>query len=64
MSASVAQRQLLTVRETAKRLYLSERSVWRMIADGRLPAIRLGGPGSPVRIDRDELNAWLYAEET
>jgi excisionase family DNA binding protein len=41
---------LLTVHEAAASLRLSERTVWRCIRDGRLEAVRLGGPGSPVRI--------------
>jgi excisionase family DNA binding protein len=31
---------LLTVRETAERLHVSQRTVWRMIADGQLTACR------------------------
>ncbi|MGE0229551.1 MAG: helix-turn-helix transcriptional regulator [Dehalococcoidia bacterium] len=34
--------ELLTVPEAARRLNLSQRSVWVMIADGRLPALRFG----------------------
>jgi excisionase family DNA binding protein len=49
----------LTVRETAAELGLHEISVYRMIRQGRLPAIQLGGPGSPVRVDRGELREWL-----
>jgi excisionase family DNA binding protein len=35
------QTELLTVAEVAERLSISQRTVWAMIADGRLPAIRL-----------------------
>lgn len=35
---------LLTVREVAQRLGVSQRSVWKLLACGRIPhAIRLGG---------------------
>ena len=37
-----ARTELLTVPEAAERLNLSQRSVWAMIADGRLPALRFG----------------------
>jgi excisionase family DNA binding protein len=53
---------LLTVQEVADRLRLSERQVRRLIAFGRLPAIRLGDKGASVRVDRGELEAWLYEE--
>jgi len=33
--------ELLTVAQVAARLSISQRTVWSMIADGRLPAIRL-----------------------
>lgn len=36
------QTELLTIPQVAARLSLSQRAVWAMIADGRLPAIRLG----------------------
>jgi excisionase family DNA binding protein len=34
--------QLFTVSEVAQRLRLSERQIRRMIADGRIPVVRLG----------------------
>jgi excisionase family DNA binding protein len=60
MSTTVSQRPLLTVAEAARRLSVSERTVRRMLASGRLPGIRLGGPGTPVRIDPEEFERWLY----
>lgn len=59
MSSPVANRLLLTVRETADRLRLSERTVRRMVASGVLPALRIGGS---IRVDQAELDAWLYDE--
>lgn len=41
-SSSPPRTRLLTVPEAASRLNLSSRSVWAMIADGRLPALRFG----------------------
>ncbi len=34
---------LETVAETADQLGVSERTVWRLIADGDLPVVRFGG---------------------
>jgi excisionase family DNA binding protein len=49
----------LTVQETAALLRQSERSVRRKIHSGQIPAVRLGELG-PLRVDRRELEAWLY----
>jgi excisionase family DNA binding protein len=55
---------LLTKKEVAERLGVSERTIHRRIRDGSIPAVRLGsGRMSPVRIDADELDAWVYGEE-
>jgi excisionase family DNA binding protein len=52
--------QLLTVQETAALLRQSERSIRRKIHAGEIPALRLSEYG-PLRIDRRELEGWLYA---
>jgi excisionase family DNA binding protein len=55
--------KLLTVREVGHRLGLSPWSVYRRIAAGDLPAVRLGsGPNAPLRVDADELRDWIYRE--
>jgi excisionase family DNA binding protein len=51
---------LLTVREVADRLGVHEQTVRRKIHSGVLPAVRLGARGTPLRIDADELERWLY----
>src|SRR5881296_1666036 len=62
MSADTQVRRLLTIREVAARLSLSESTVRRRIEMGELPAHRLGsGPQPPVRVDPDELEAWIAA---
>jgi excisionase family DNA binding protein len=62
MSTAVPSRPLLSVRETAALLGVSTKQVRRLIAAGEIPAIRLGSSkGSAIRIDRDELEAWLYS---
>jgi excisionase family DNA binding protein len=51
---------LLTVAEVARLARLSERTVRRRIADGELPAVRLGtGPRAPLRIGASELAAFV-----
>lgn len=41
---------LLTVHEAAETLRVSEQTIWRRVRAGELRAVRLGGPGSAVRI--------------
>jgi excisionase family DNA binding protein len=55
-------RSLLTVKEAATILRLHPKSVRRMIRDGRLPASRLGPPGTAVRVDERDLTEFLYAD--
>jgi excisionase family DNA binding protein len=55
MASPVSERQLVTPREAAEFLRLSERSVRRLIDAGVLRAYRVGGPGASLRIDRAEL---------
>ena len=52
----------MTVREVADYLHVSIATVKRRIGSGELPAVQLGGPGSTVRVRRDELEAWLTHE--
>ena len=33
-----------------------------MVYDGRIPAVRLGGLGTGLRVDERELEDWLYRE--
>ncbi len=48
--------ELLTVKEAAEILRVSETTIWRMFKDGRLKSISLGGLR---RISREELNRML-----
>jgi excisionase family DNA binding protein len=49
---------LLTVAETAATLRISHSSVWRRIRSGELRAVRMGEPGSPVRIPVSAVRAF------
>jgi excisionase family DNA binding protein len=51
-------RGLLTVRETAERLGLSEKTIYRMIYAEILPAFQTR-PHGAIRIDERELEEWL-----
>lgn len=54
---------LLTVREVAAELRVSEDTIRRRIDAGELPAVQLGGRGKSIRIPARELQEWLLADE-
>jgi excisionase family DNA binding protein len=60
MTTAKTRARLLTVEETAKRLNVSRATAYRMVYDGRLPTLQLGGRGSALRVDEVELERWLY----
>ena len=60
-SLATAEPHFLTVPEVARLLRCSKPTVYRRIASGEIPALRLGTEFGPLRVRRDELEAWLYA---
>jgi excisionase family DNA binding protein len=60
MKTSVAERPLLTVHQVADELGVSRQHVYRLIAEGRLPAVRLSE--RRLRIPRPALDAWLQLQ--
>lgn len=58
MSATQAPK-LLRISVAADRLNVTRASLYRWVMEGRIPAVELGGPGSPLRIPADELGSWL-----
>jgi excisionase family DNA binding protein len=56
--------KMLTVAEVAMRCHCSAHTIRRRIAAGELPAIRLGGPGTALRVPAAALNTWLYSGGT
>ena len=50
---------LLRPSEVARRLGVSRSWLYAAAADGRIPAIRLGGPDGPLRFVPDDLERWL-----
>jgi excisionase family DNA binding protein len=51
---------LLTVAEAAQLLRISRGSTYRLISDGELPALRLGGS---IRVDRQQLAHFVYSNQ-
>jgi excisionase family DNA binding protein len=49
----------LSVRELADRLRVAPGTVYRLVRNGQLPFVRLGGPGSSLRFSARELERWL-----
>ena len=50
--------RLRTVPEIAKQLHVSEKTIYRRIESGELPAIRVGATG-PLRISNDGITRLL-----
>jgi excisionase family DNA binding protein len=55
--------ELLTTREVAERLRVTERTVRNWCTNGTLPAIQLGGRGTHLRIPAGALEAWLWSAD-
>ena len=51
--------RLLSVGETAERLNVSPRTVYRLAESGELPVLRIGGS---LRVDPNELRSYIYQE--
>jgi excisionase family DNA binding protein len=51
--------ELLKPSEVCARLKVSRAWLYRAAADERIPSLRLGGPGGPLRFDPAELTAWI-----
>jgi excisionase family DNA binding protein len=51
--------RLLKPQEVARRLGVSRSWVYNAAADGRIPAIRLGGPDGPLRFVPEDLERWI-----
>ena len=55
-------RTFLTIAQVADELQLSRSTIKRKLAAGEIPFVKLGsGPKSAVRIDRAELEDWLFS---
>jgi excisionase family DNA binding protein len=54
---------LIDVPEAAARLGIGISTLRRKIKAGEVPAFRLGGPGTAIRLDPVELDQWLRSPE-
>lgn len=64
MSENASLPLLLTVDEVAKHLRCSAGQVYKMVADGRLKAMRLGGtPQGSLRIRRSVVDSYIEEQE-
>ncbi len=54
--------ELLTVKEVAEILRVTERTVMQYLRDGKLCGVPMGGPGTGRRwrITKDDLNIFIY----
>jgi excisionase family DNA binding protein len=57
-------RPFLSIAEVAVLLGVSAPTVRRKVADGDLPAVQLGGPGTSIRVPRKALEDWLRRGKT
>lgn len=56
---NVATIDLLKPTEVAQRLGVSRSWLYAAAADGRIPAVRLGGPDGPLRFVPADLEGWI-----
>lgn len=54
---------LMTAEEVQARLRVSYKTILRMHADGRLQGSRTGGPTSPLRYKRSDVEAFLERQK-
>lgn len=54
---------LINIPAAAAQLGIGISTLRRKINDGVVPAYRIGGPGTAIRLDPAELDAWLRTPE-
>jgi excisionase family DNA binding protein len=52
----VAKPELITIKEVADFLQIAEKTIYRLAAEGRIPAFKVGGSW---RFNRKEIEEWL-----
>ncbi|MBB1435722.1 helix-turn-helix domain-containing protein [Pseudoalteromonas sp. SG43-6] len=52
--------QILTLQEVAEYLKLTEKTAYRLAAEGKLPGFKVGGAW---RFKREDLEAWIEAQK-
>ena len=56
MIPNESMRRLLAYRDAGKLLHVTDRTVWQLVKDGKLPAVRFG---RTVRIDPTDLRTFI-----
>ncbi len=62
MSTNEQERHLIDIPTAAARLGIGISTLRRKVSEGTIPAYRLGGPGTMIRLDPRELDHWLRSE--
>ena len=52
--------EILTIREVAEYLKLAEKTVYRLIAEGKIPGFKVGGAW---RSRKSEIDRWIVTQE-
>lgn len=52
--------EILTIREVAEYLKLAEKTVYRIVAEGKIPGFKVGGAW---RFRKDEILRWIADQE-
>lgn len=53
--------EILTVKELADYLKIAEKTAYRFVAEGKIPAFKVG---SAWRFKKDEIDAWIKSQNT
>jgi excisionase family DNA binding protein len=53
--------EILTVKELADYLKIAEKTAYRFVAEGKLPAFKVG---SAWRFKKDAIDAWIKSQNT
>ncbi|MCP5405184.1 MAG: helix-turn-helix domain-containing protein [Pseudomonadaceae bacterium] len=53
--------EILTIREVAEYLKLAEKTVYRLVAEGKIPGFKVGGAW---RFRKAEIDRWIAKQES
>lgn len=61
MTTSAGQHEILTIREVAEYLKVTERTIYRLAAAKKIPAFKVGGTW---RFSRADIDVWIKLQST
>ena len=61
MATSAGQSEILTIREVAEYLKVTERTIYRLAAAKKIPAFKVGGTW---RFSRADIDVWIKQQST